>query len=507
MIRVGVETSETYEDGGVQMNHTKSTKKALLVSVLSLILCFAMFAGTTFAWFTDSVTSVNNKIVAGTLDVQLLMNTGSGYQDISDSTSPIFGKGSIAQADNAETLWEPGKTQVAYLAIKNNGNLALKYTVDLHVENVSKDLYKAMEYVVTPDAQYKTITSWAGNGNHAVPGNQTIAEDISLAPGATHYFALSIHMDERVGNEYQGGEVNFDLTVLATQDTVESDSFGSDYDASSKQKWNEDGVLKVLSIGNSYSDDALEYFYQIAEDVGVQEIKVGNLYVASCSLATHLSNAQNNTASYTYHTNTDGTWVSNYHYTIKAAVESENWDYITFQQKSGDSGLAETYNDLQALIDIVEPLCPRAKLVWHMTWSSDNNANYGGDRMKMYQAIVSSVMSKIETNDRIALVIPVGTAIQNARTSYLGEAYKILNRDWVHLSYGIGRYIAGLTFVHTLTGLPIDDVTYVPTGQYSVSDDERRIAIESVKNAVENPYMVTNSVYGSIDSVWIDTVQ
>lgn len=115
--------------------------------------------------------------------------------------------------------------------------------------------------------------------------------------------------------------------------------------------------------------------------------------------------------------------------------------------------------------------------------------------MKMYQAIVSAVKSKIETNDSIALVVPAGTAIQNARTSYLGEDYYTLNRDWVHLSYGIGRYIAGLTFVHTLTGLPIDNVTYVPTGKYAVSESERLIAIESVKNAVENPYTVTESEY------------
>lgn len=470
--------------------------KALLGSVLSVILCLTMLIGTTFAWFTDSVVSANNKIVAGSLDVQLLMNTGSGYEDISDSDSPIFGKGSIAQADNAQTLWEPGKTQVAYLAIRNNGTLALKYTVGLDVENVSKNLYEVMEYVITPDAQYGAVTSWAGNGSKVVPGTQSVSDDISLAPGATHYFALSIHMDEMAGNEYQGGEVNFDLTVLATQDTVESDSFGPDYDENTAEGWNADGVLKVLSIGNSYSDDALEYyFYEIAQELGVKEIKVGRLYIASCSLATHLSNAQNNSASYTYYTNTDGTWVTSYNYTIKAAVESENWDFITFQQVSGSSGLADTYDDLQPLIDIVRPLCPDAKMVWHMTWSSNNNGNYGGDRMKMYQAIVSAVTSKVETNDSIDLVIPTGTAIQNARTSCLGEDYKILNRDWVHLSYGIGRYIAALTFVHTLTGLPIDDVTYVPTGKYAVSEQERLIAIESVKNAVENPYTVTQSEY------------
>lgn len=216
------------------MTKTKSTKRALLMSALALLACVSMLVGSTYAWFTDSVTSAGNKIVAGTLDIQLLMKTTAEgeYVDISDETAPIFGAGSLAQNDNAETLWEPGKTQVAYLAIKNNGNLALKYTVGLNVQNVSKDLYKVMQYAVTPDAEFGEVTAWAGNGNGVVVGTQAVTDsDTVMNPGDVHYFALSIHMDEKAGNAYQGGEVNFDLTVLATQATVEADSFGDQYDA------------------------------------------------------------------------------------------------------------------------------------------------------------------------------------------------------------------------------------------------------------------------------------
>lgn len=212
---------------------TKSnTKRALLSSVLAMILCLGLLIGTTFAWFTDSVTSSGNKIKAGTLDIQLLMDgdVDGTYDDISNNNSPIFGEGSIAQNNNAETLWEPGKTQVAYLAIKNNGNLALKYTVGLDVQNVSKDLYEVMEYAIVPDADANhKVTSWT-SGNSVEVGTQSVSGDVSLPVGATHCFALVIHMDEEAGNEYQGGEVNFDLTVLATQDTVESDSFNNQYD-------------------------------------------------------------------------------------------------------------------------------------------------------------------------------------------------------------------------------------------------------------------------------------
>lgn len=211
------------------MTKTKSTKRALLLSALSLLMCVSMLIGSTFAWFTDSVTSAGNKIKAGTLDIQLLMYDGNDYTDISDSNKPIFGAGSVAQDVNAETLWEPGKTQVAYLAIKNNGNLALKYKVALDVENISKDLYKVMEYAIVPDAQPDSVKSWS-SGNSVVEGKQIVATDISMDPGTTHYFALAIHMMEAAGNEYQDGKVDFDLTVLATQLEAEFDSFNNTYD-------------------------------------------------------------------------------------------------------------------------------------------------------------------------------------------------------------------------------------------------------------------------------------
>ncbi len=214
------------------MTKTRSTKRALIMSVLALIMCVSMLVGSTFAWFTDSVTSAGNKIQAGTLDIQLLMDAdlNGEYEDISDSTAPIFGAGSIAQNNNAETLWEPGKTQVAYLAIKNNGSLALKYTVVLDVKDVIKNLHEVMEYAIIADADTDNpVTSWT-SGNSVVVGSQPVSGDVSLAVGATHYFALAIHMDEEAGNDYQGGEVDFDLTIMATQDTVESDSFDNQYD-------------------------------------------------------------------------------------------------------------------------------------------------------------------------------------------------------------------------------------------------------------------------------------
>ena len=222
----------------------KSKKSALLLSFTSLLLCFAMLAGSTFAWFTDTATTGVNKIVAGNLDVELLMYKDNEYANISKEPAPIFGSetSKVAQNNNLDTLWEPSKTQVAYLAIKNEGNLDLKYQVALNVTNPAdgKDLYQVMQYAIAPDAKGtdSELPAWTGGnpvttGTQIVSGTNTTGADpagVKLLHGETHYFALLVHMDENAGNKYQNGKVEFDLTVYATQLNSESDSFGPNYD-------------------------------------------------------------------------------------------------------------------------------------------------------------------------------------------------------------------------------------------------------------------------------------
>ncbi|MBQ3153206.1 MAG: hypothetical protein IJB77_07085, partial [Bacteroidaceae bacterium] len=133
-----------------------------------------------------------------------------------------------------DTLWEPGKTQVVYLSIKNNGSLDLKYKVALDVKDADADqnLYEVMKYAITNDAKYGAVDAWdAAKGVSVVPGvNATQANDVALKAGEEHFFALSVHMDEAAGNQYQGGEVDFDIRVLATQLASEFDSFNNQYD-------------------------------------------------------------------------------------------------------------------------------------------------------------------------------------------------------------------------------------------------------------------------------------
>ena len=254
-----------------------------------------------------------------------------------------------------------------------------------------------------------------------------------------------------------------------------------------------DGVLKILTIGNSFSDDTMEYVYKIAKSAGVEKIKLGNLFIGGCSLNTHVTNAKENKPAYDYRTNSADAWRNTPSYRMKDAIESENWDYISLQQASGSSGIEDTYSNLQFMIDYVKELAPDSKLVWNMTWAYQQNAShadfpkYENSQIKMYESILNAVENKVLSNEAIYKVVPNGTAIQNARTSYVGDT---LTRDGFHLSLDLGRYIAGLTFFCTVTEISVEDVTYSPDG---VDENLRKVAAESAINAIVYPFEITNS--------------
>lgn len=262
--------------------------------------------------------------------------------------------------------------------------------------------------------------------------------------------------------------------------------------------WDYDGVLKVLCIGNSFSVDMAEYAYQIGKSLGINKIYLGNLYIGGCSLDTHADNAKNDKAAYVYYTNSAGKWVEEKNYRISDALSMQNWDFITLQQASGYSGIEKSYSQLDYLINYVKdnlPVNSHPKLFWHMTWAYQGNSAHGDfskydkSQSKMYDMIISAVKNIILTNDAFCGVIPDGTSVQNARTSFLGDN---LTRDGYHMSYDVGRYITGLTMMHALTELPINNIEYAPA---NISAEVKAVAIECAQNAVKTPYAVTSSEY------------
>ncbi|MBQ8208238.1 MAG: DUF4886 domain-containing protein [Clostridia bacterium] len=268
----------------------------------------------------------------------------------------------------------------------------------------------------------------------------------------------------------------------------------------------EENTLRILAIGNSFSEDAMWHLYGILNNaiendaIDYEYVSLGNLRKSSCTLDTHWSNIENNTGAYNYYTNTNGEWSYVSSYALETALTSQQWDIITIQQESGNSGVPTSYSNLANIVDYVNTnkTNENAKIYWHMTWAYQSDlsresfaTNYNNDQMTMYNAIISTVQSKVTTIDGIAGVIPSGTAIQNARTSYLGDT---LTRDGYHLSYGLGRYIAAMTWLSYITGVSLDNINWVPEGYASIALDMSVIK-ESVNNAITTPYEITSSAY------------
>ncbi len=228
------------------MTSSNSTKRALISSTLAILMCVAMLIGTTFAWFTDTASTGVNKIQAGNLDVKLMYSTDmQTWKEATDQTKLFEDK----------ALWEPGYTQVVYLKIVNAGNLALKYEAGFSKnytsnrgKNVNGDWYRVDNYLKIGTAE--TATKFANREDvwSAIAATEkTLAKDVMLTDGwitlkageSSKPFAMAIYMPTSVGNEANASRLRpssvsgLGIEVRATQATVESDSFGTDYDANS----------------------------------------------------------------------------------------------------------------------------------------------------------------------------------------------------------------------------------------------------------------------------------
>ena len=239
------------------MTNRKSTKRALLGSVMAMVLCMAMLVGATFAWFTDTASTGVNKIQAGKLDVALEMKDASGNWVSAEGKTLDFVK--AADAKGEAILWEPGCTYtLPELRVVNNGNLALKYKVIITGIQGSAKLNEAIEWTI---------------------GDVAMGAEQHLAAGESNAFTIKGHMKESAGNEYMNESIDgIAITVVATQDTVESDSFDKDYDAGAEYP-----VVAVANV-NTNGDTVLkdkeeDHTIQVtvpagALDEGVQSLKL-----------------------------------------------------------------------------------------------------------------------------------------------------------------------------------------------------------------------------------------
>ena len=256
------------------MNNSKSTKRSLLMSALALVMCLSMFVGSTFAWFTDSVTSSNNIIKSGTLEVAMTYadEVNGKYEDAS--------KGAIFDYK----LWEPGYTQVKYVKLKNLGTLALQYklTVTPNVVNANEkvkladviDVYTALveDGYTAPENFEDAKASMTKVGTLSdvlaategcdtgvlLPADGKGSDDVQLPAGTEAYtgdvtVCIALHMQESAGNEYQNLSVGdgFSVQLLATQFTYENDAFNNKYDE--KAEYDEVAAKPIAKV--EYAND------------------------------------------------------------------------------------------------------------------------------------------------------------------------------------------------------------------------------------------------------------
>ena len=202
------------------MSTKKATKRALLTSILTICLCIVMLIGSTFAWFTDTASTNVNKIESGTLKVALEMQNSDGnWTDAKGKTlswvqdsADADGNPTTSLVDGKDILWEPGCTyQLQPIRVRNDGNLALKYKIEITGIDGDAKLNKAITWTISDDA---------------------LGSDHSLGvDGTSEALTIKGHMDENAGNEYQNLTINgIAITVYATQLNSESDSYGPDYD-------------------------------------------------------------------------------------------------------------------------------------------------------------------------------------------------------------------------------------------------------------------------------------
>lgn len=275
---------------------------------------------------------------------------------------------------------------------------------------------------------------------------------------------------------------------------------------------NGDGKLRILAIGNSFSDDAMEYLPKFAYQLGCDHVELARLYIGGCSLERHVREHREGKPRYDfYHYDFDSydkksdithNWTKDKQLrTMEYALKMGEWDIITMQQVSGLSGKWDSFQPhLDELVKIVRKYQPKAKLAWHMTWSYSQNSThgdfkrYGNSQEQMQNAIVATARKVYEQTPYFDYLIPSGVAIEALRYSY-NNPPKDLTRDGYHLDYGMGRYAAACVWYKVLiepfTGKKLrDSEVFTLKGDRFVVQMERAYCITAAEKAAKKLYWI-----------------
>ena len=209
------------------MNNRKATKRALLTSVMALVMCVVMLVGTTFAWFTDTATANVNKIQAGNLDIQLFYannadGVNAGWTELTNNSTTVlkFLQSNGTTATQQDFYWEPGGTySLPALKVVNNGNLNLKYKIEITGIKGSAKLNDVIDWTMKLDGADFAI------------GSEHVLNAATAGTESADILTISGHMRETAGNTYMNEKIEgITITLTATQATGEYDSSKNTYD-------------------------------------------------------------------------------------------------------------------------------------------------------------------------------------------------------------------------------------------------------------------------------------
>lgn len=249
-------------------------------------------------------------------------------------------------------------------------------------------------------------------------------------------------------------------------------------------------MVKILAIGNSFSQDALYYVHETAKASGV-EVKAANLYIGGCSLEQHWRNAE--TEEKVYVPECNGQTFNEERISLKEGILSDDWDIITLQQASGDSGWQDSYEPFFGLLlEYVKKLAPKAKIYIHKTWAYDEGSDhcffmrYNRSQEEMYQRLSVAYGEMVEKYK--LPVIRSGDLVQKLRstppfTPCVGE--NSVCRDGFHMHFLYGRYAIACLWLRTLLGISVLDNTYIPKTEFFDGEaDLEKLAV--IRQTVEN---------------------
>ena len=270
-------------------------------------------------------------------------------------------------------------------------------------------------------------------------------------------------------------------------------------------------TLKLLAVTSSFGLNTTQFLYDAAIAEGYTDVVVGRLYASGCTLAKHVECALNNLNFYEYTKNSSGVWSTKKNVPLALAMQDEDWDIIFVQQSADRAPEAPSYvaDDGTDYVDTLMEFLkantknPNAKFIWNMCWAfqgdivRDTFEKYGNNQMVMYNTLVDTLKTKILTKDHFDAIIPTGTAVQNLRTSHIGDN---LTRDGLHLNY-TGKVLAAYTMLSVLKGEPITEMHLTTTSPDSdavvieLTENDKLAILEAANNAIANPYEITQSTY------------